>query len=100
MFGRRRLTEAEVSSAVRAAVADATTSSLLNAHILKCDEDKKALREAIERQNADRAQMHAENAAKFDKLNKMVWMAAGVVSFAVVLLSTQFGSSVIAKLIH
>lgn len=100
MWGRRRLTEADLAAAVKGAVADATTESLLKTHIDQCERDKRELREAIARQDLDRERMHNENSAKFDRLNKMVWMAAGVVSFAVFLLSTQFGSSMLTKIIH
>lgn len=100
MFGRRRLTESDMAAAVKAAVADATAMTVLQAHIAKCDEDKRLMREAIQNQSVDRERMHAENAAKFDRLNRLVLMAAGAVSFVVFALSTQFGSSILGKLVH
>jgi len=100
MFNRRRLTETDVAAAVKSAVADATTASILQAHIAKCDEDKRLMHEALQSQNADRERMHAENAAKFDRLNRLVLMAAGAVSFVVAALSTQFGSSLLGKIVH
>lgn len=85
MFSRRRIiTESDLQAAVRGAVQDATTSTQLSGHMVKCEEDKAAIRAELKQQGIDREKMHAENQAKFheqdEKLNKVmriVWMAAG-----------------------
>lgn len=85
MFSRRRIiTESDLQAAVRGAVQDATTSTQLSGHMVKCEEDKAAIRAELKQQGIDREKMHAENQDKFheqdEKLNKVmrfVWMAAG-----------------------
>ena len=100
MFNRRHLTEAEVAAAIKSAVADATTGAVLSSHIAQCEGDKKEIREALAKQQMERERMHAENTVRFAQLQRVVWMAAGGVTLIGALLSTQFGSSIMAKILH
>ena len=102
LFNRRNgdVTQEQLDAAVKMAVADATTAALLASHIAECNQHKAKIDTALAEQNASRERMHVENAAKFDRMNKMIWMAAGAVSFVGFILSTQLGSSILPKIFH
>lgn len=102
LFNRRNgdVSQAQLDAAVKMAVADATTASTLASHIAECNQHKAKIDAAIAEQNASRERMHVENSIRFDRLNKMIWMAAGAVSLVGFLLSTQLGATVLPKIFH
>lgn len=93
MFGRR-ITEADLA----AAVTSATTSSLLNAHIAECNRFKQEIQQELRAQAEERKEMHGENSAKFDKINRSISYAAGAMAVLVFLVGMI--SAFAQKLIH
>lgn len=99
-FDRKKvITESDVATAVKSAVADAATASLLAAHMAECDRFKVSVERGFKEQNADRERMHAENSIKFDRIHRTIYYASGAVAGLVTLYSTQLGD-LLKKLLH
>ena len=93
----------QVASAIKNAVADATNSSTLAAHMAQCERDKAEMKAGLLKQDQERLSMHEENQTRFsglqaqlDKIQHVVWMAAG----AIALISFLFSNSGWAVLAH
>lgn len=92
--------QAAVQDAVKNAVADVTNQVTLSAHMVQCEKDKAELKET-------QKEMHRENGERFaklegsmdslkatidtqkDRINKLVWSAAGAISVVHFLLSDK-----------
>jgi hypothetical protein len=85
VFGIRRVSNDEIRRQISAAVADATVSATLSAHIEQCKQDKEEIKTAITTLERDRREMHTENIArlseqdkKIGKVMQYIWFAMGI----------------------
>lgn len=81
---------------IQEAVALATLSASFNAHQVKCTEDKAEIKRQLVEQDAQRARMHSENSAKFDKINRVIWIASGI-GTAIMFFSSALGQVLLKK---
>lgn len=79
MFRRRDpVDEDALARAIKAAVADATTATVLASHIEQCKTDKADIKDALAAQDAERKKMHEANTAAFNRINRIIWIATGI----------------------
>lgn len=90
------MSDDKVAEAIRNAVADATNTVTLAAHMSQCERDKAEMKATLLKQDQEHLAMHVENQNRFSslegqvgKLQKMVWMAAGAIAFVSFLLSNS-----------
>lgn len=62
----------------REVVAMASLAAQFTAHQAECIRDKAEIRQSLAAQDAERKRMHAENNLKFDKINRIIWIATGI----------------------
>ncbi len=90
----RRITEADLERVRREAAADATIASQFLAHQEQCNKDKAEITRRLDSQDKQRKNMHEENSEKFNKINRIIWIATGIWG-TVMFLSSDLGRSII-----
>lgn len=101
MFSRR-ITEADLERVRREAAAEATLASQFLAHQEQCNKDKNEMNRRLDNQDKERKAMHEDNANKFDKINRIIWLATGIL-ITVTFLSSDLAHNILAavgKMVH
>lgn len=64
----------------RDAEAASSLAAQFTAHQVECTRDKAEIKLALAKQDAERVRLHTENSAKFDKINRIIWVATGAMA--------------------
>lgn len=99
MFGRHERDQESIARAIKAAVSDATTATVLASHIEQCKQDKADIKSALAAQDLQRKQMHDANTAAFSRINRLIWLLNGM-GIALLFFSSSLGQAILAKITH